>query len=71
MSVVSLWEDKLAQLAHVEAVTRDYSVNPLIGACSVTLFFRERRVRLSPAEASLGVAIAPSAMRHMRATRFS
>jgi hypothetical protein len=32
MSVVSLWEDKLARLEHVAAVQRDYSVNPLLGA---------------------------------------
>jgi len=30
MSVVSLWEDKLARLEHVAAVQRDYSVNPLL-----------------------------------------
>jgi hypothetical protein len=30
--VISLWEDKLQKLEHVAAVTRDYSVNPLLGA---------------------------------------
>jgi hypothetical protein len=29
--VISLWEDKLQKLEHVAAVTRDYSVNPLLG----------------------------------------
>lgn len=32
MSRISLWEDKLQKLDHVAAVTRDYSVNPLLGA---------------------------------------
>lgn len=31
-SVVNLYDDKLTRLEHVAAVTRDYSVKPLIGA---------------------------------------
>jgi hypothetical protein len=30
-SVVNLYDDKLTRLEHVAAVTRDYSVKPLIG----------------------------------------
>ena len=37
-NVVSLWQDQLAKLDHVAAVTRDYSVNPLLGAFVFTPF---------------------------------
>lgn len=42
--VISLWEDKLQKLEHVAAVTRDYSVNPLLGAFPLFLSDLEQNI---------------------------